>query len=178
MSATHPVARRYLDELERGLGALQPDERREIVREIDDHIADAVAAGRPMEDVLQVLGPAQTLARAYSVETLLNPREKTPAADRWLRLIGLLAVASLPSFILIVVLGSLGLSFTVAGAAIFGAGVLTMAGVTGIMDAPPFVGVLGGPPLAFLGIACLGALYYYLRFLIRLSRATLARTRA
>ena len=178
MSATHPVARRYLDELERGLGAVQPDERRDIVREIDDHIADAVAAGRPMEEVLRVLGPAQALARAYSVETLLNPRDKTPAADRWLRLLGLLAVASLPSFILIAVLGSLGLSFTVAGAAIFVAGVLAMAGVTGIMDAPPFVGVVGGPPLAFVGLACLTALYYYVRFLIRLSRAALARTRA
>lgn len=59
------VAERYLDELRRNLRPLPEDERSDAVREIESHIAEGRADGRPTEAVLAGLGDARTLARAY-----------------------------------------------------------------------------------------------------------------
>ncbi len=56
---------RYLDELRRNLGPLPEAERSDAVREIESHIAEGQADGRPTEVVLAGLGDARTLARAY-----------------------------------------------------------------------------------------------------------------
>jgi uncharacterized membrane protein len=58
-------AERYLDELRRNLRPLPEDERSEAVREIESHIAEGQADGRPTAAVLTGLGDARTLARAY-----------------------------------------------------------------------------------------------------------------
>src|SRR5215203_4159554 len=58
-------AERYLDELRRNLRPLPEDERSEAVREIESHIAEGQADGRPTAAVLAGLGDAKTLARAY-----------------------------------------------------------------------------------------------------------------
>jgi uncharacterized membrane protein len=59
------VAERYLEELRRNLRPLPEDERLDAVREIESHIAEGQADGRPTAAVLAGLGDAKTLARAY-----------------------------------------------------------------------------------------------------------------
>jgi uncharacterized membrane protein len=67
---------RYLDELRRNLGPLPEAERSDAVREIESHIAEGRADGRPTEAVLAGLGDARTLARAYVADYHLRvPRE-------------------------------------------------------------------------------------------------------
>jgi uncharacterized membrane protein len=70
------AAERYLEELRRNLGRLPEAERSEAVREIESHIAEGRAEGRPTEAVLAGLGDARTLARAYVADYHLGaPRE-------------------------------------------------------------------------------------------------------
>ena len=59
------AAERYLEELRRNLKPLPEDERSDTVREIESHIAEGQADGRPTASVLAGLGDARTLARAY-----------------------------------------------------------------------------------------------------------------
>ena len=59
------AAERYLEELRTNLRALPEDERSDAVREIESHIAEGRADGRPTAAVLAGLGDARTLARAY-----------------------------------------------------------------------------------------------------------------
>jgi uncharacterized membrane protein len=70
------AAERYLDELRRNLGPLPEAERSDAVREIESHIAEGRAHGRPTGDVLAGLGDARTLARAYVADYHLRvPRD-------------------------------------------------------------------------------------------------------
>ena len=70
------AAERYLDELRRNLGPLPEDERSDAVREIESHIAEGEADGRPTAAVLAGLGDAKTLARAYVADYHFRvPRE-------------------------------------------------------------------------------------------------------
>ena len=70
------AAHRYLDELRRNLRPLPEDERTDAVREIESHIAEGQADGRPTASVLAGLGDARTLARAYVADYHLRvPRD-------------------------------------------------------------------------------------------------------
>jgi uncharacterized membrane protein len=71
------AAERYLEELRRNLRPLPEDERSDAVREIESHIAEGRADGRPTAAVLAGLGDARTLARAYVADYHLRraPRE-------------------------------------------------------------------------------------------------------
>src|SRR5215212_2191995 len=70
------AAERYLDELRRNLGPLPGDDRSDAVREIESHIAEGQADGRPTASVLGGLGDARTLARAYVADYHLRvPRD-------------------------------------------------------------------------------------------------------
>src|SRR5829696_9153780 len=67
---------RYLDKLRRNLRPLPEDERSDAVREIESHIAEGQADGRPTTAVLGGLGDARMLARAYVADYHLRvPRE-------------------------------------------------------------------------------------------------------
>lgn len=69
------AAERYLNELRRNLGPLPDDERSDAVREIESHIAEGKADGRPTASVLAGLGDARTLGRAYVADYhLREPR--------------------------------------------------------------------------------------------------------
>jgi uncharacterized membrane protein len=69
------AAERYLDELSRNLRPLPEAERSDAVREIESHIAEGRADGRPTTAVLAGLGDAKTLARAYVADYhLREPR--------------------------------------------------------------------------------------------------------
>ena len=70
------AAQRYLEELRRNLRPLPEDERSDAVREIESHIAEGQADGRPTASVLAGLGDARTLARAYVADYHLRvPRD-------------------------------------------------------------------------------------------------------
>ncbi len=74
MIQRHPVVERYLTCLESAINEYELAERQEITDEIRNHIAEATAAGQGLAAVLETLGPADVLARAYAVELGLNPR--------------------------------------------------------------------------------------------------------
>lgn len=181
MTQEHPLVERYLQRLQDGLKAMAPADREEVVRDIRSHIAEAAAAGTPLESVLTTLGPADALARAYSVELLLNPAPGQPAisgVQRFLSLAGLLVLTSIPTLVIVVTLGSIGVSFIAAGAAVFFAGVADLFGMVPsfMTDDPvqvhPAFAIAAGPVLFVLGAAALAGLWKYLKWLAQtLSRA-------
>jgi uncharacterized membrane protein len=176
MTPDHPLAVRYVNKLSGALRDLAPTERAEILIEIRNHISDATAAGTPIEDVLRALGPAEQLARGYRVELLLNPKIGTPRSDRWLKIVGLLAVGSLPTFIIVVTLSAVGVSLSVSGPLVFVAGIAKSLGYLPwvMLDCPPWVAiVLVGPATTALGVAALWGLVAYLKLLIGIVRRVL-----
>lgn len=175
MTPDHPLAARYVDTLNQALGDLGKTDRAEILTEIRNHISDATAAGTPIEDVLRALGPAEQLARGYRVELLLNPKAPTPRSDRWLKIVGLLALGSLPTFIIVVTLSAVGLSLSVSGLVVFVAGVAKAFGYlpTWQLDCPAWVAIVLGPVTTAIGIASVWGLAVYLKLLTRLVRRVL-----
>jgi uncharacterized membrane protein len=180
VSETHPAVARYLARLREELAGIADRERADIVREIEDHVADAAAAGRSIDEVFASLGPADALARAYAVELALNPARPVPGRiDRVLTVIGLLTVASLPSFVIAVVLGAVGVALTAAGVGVLGAGIVALVRPELVPDltVSPWVCFVAGPSLMALGLAALAGLYLYARFLVRVTVQTLRRVR-
>ncbi len=179
MIETHPAAARYLARLRAALASVPAAERDEIVGEIAQHVNDAAAAGRSIDAVLQALGPADTLARAYAVELALNAPPALGRVDRALTIVGLVTIASLPSFLVVVILGAFGLAFTAAGVAVFAAGIAALIDPALVPDltVPRWVCLVVGLPLAAVGIAAFFAVYYYVRGLARLTQQTLKRVR-
>jgi len=177
----HAQATRYLTDLRQALSGLAPAERDEVVDEIRNHIADATAAGRAIEEVLAAIGPVDRLARAYKVELLTSPRDAGAATlagrtDRWLKLVGLVALGSLPSFIVVIVLGTVGVTFVATGVAVFMAGIADSFNALPSwmhMDVEPWVAIVIGPLLVAGGGASLWGLVAYVRFLVRLVRRAL-----
>ncbi len=180
MTSDHPLAARYLAKLDAALRGLDAGERQEVVAELEAHISESVAGGKPIDDVLLALGPADQLARAYKVELLLNPKPEAPRrrADRWLRIFGLVAIGSLPTLVIVVVLASVGLSFSVAGLAVFAAGILDASGQLPWWihsDVEPWVAMALGPMMSAIGILSMIGLVVYIRFVARVVRTVLPR---
>lgn len=180
MAEQHPTVKQYLDRFGAGLSRLPVAEREESVREIASHISEAMAAGQPVADVLEKLGPADRLARAYTADALLRPGEGSRTM-RWLAVIGLLATTSLPSLILIPLLSGLGVGFGLGGTATVLIALLALI-FPGMAESTlalpyPFPEVLAavmGVVLAGLGVLALLALRLYLKFLISAIRRVLA----
>jgi uncharacterized membrane protein len=174
-SSTHPIVDRYLAHLREGLAAMPAADREEVERDISSHIAEAMAAGTPLDTVLTHLGPAEALARAYTVELLLDgPRSKAAGLSwfhRLLALAGLLVLTSIPTIVVVSVLGSIGISFTLSGFAVLIAGIADAAGLTRVLGYDLVIGihpiwaVVLGPLMTIGGVACLIGLFYYLRWL-------------
>ena len=184
MTDAHPLVERYLAKLESGLQGLPAPERAEVVGEIRNHIAEATAAGQPIDAVLTSLGSAEDLARGYAVELLLNrPAVASPGMTRLRRffmLTGLIAIGSVPTFVVVVVLGSIGLTFIASGLVVFCAGILASTGWLPnnvSVDVAPWIAVLVGPAMSLLGVAALAGLVAYVRFTARLVRRVLPRVR-
>ena len=122
MTTPSPVVARYLDQLGQGLAdcGLPPEDRAEITREIESHLADAAAAGTPLAEGIRRLGSPQELARAYAVELLLRPapRPRLP----WRR-----AAASLTSFL------TSALFLAIAGALLVLGGAMALVGALGMV---------------------------------------------
>ena len=80
--------------------------------------------------------------------------------ERALAVIGLLTVGGFITFIVTIVLGSIGVSLLASGIGVFAAGVLGLTGHLEMND-PPLVAVLIGPPLAAGGVTALAVLAGY-----------------
>ena len=183
MKQQHPVIERYMTHLETAIGGLDPADRREVLQEIRNHIAEATAAGKSLDVVLESLGPADALGRAYAVELLLHPQNDRPrhAAERWFRLVGLVVVLSIPTLVAVSTLASVGISFVAGGLFAFVIGVLEAIGVfpwPDLSDVPPVVAIFLGPAMVLVGAVALVALKFYLRFVVRAGRTALAPVRA
>lgn len=175
MKQQHPVVERYVAHLEAAIGGLDAADRREVLQEIRNHIAEATAAGRPLDVVIESLGPADALGRAYAVELLLHPQNDRPrhAAERWFRIVGLVVVLSIPTLVAMSTLGSVGISFVASGLFTFVVGVLEAAGVfpwPHLIDLPPVVAIFLGPAMLIVGAVALVALRFYIRFVVRAVR--------
>lgn len=186
MAQEHPLVERYLSRLQDGLKVMEPSDREEVVRDIRSHIAEATAAGATLESVLTTLGPAETLARAYAVELVLNPAPGRPTMSgfqRFFALAGILALTSIPTLVIVVTLGAVGVSFIASGFAVSIAGIVDAAGISlpfvngSVSDVHPAIAIAVGPVLFVLGVASLWALSRYLRWLARtVSKALPTRT--
>ena len=178
MNQTHPVIDRYLARLNENLSTLSASDRQEIVHDIRSHLAEATAGGRSLESTLETLGPADALARAYSVELMLNPRRPmTSRAAYRLKVAGLIAAGSLPTLFVVILLGGVGGTLVLAG---------MVAAVAGVVDAfgelPPWVQTSGMAPVIVLsiggammlvGLMGILTLRRFMRFVAATWRATL-----
>ena len=100
----------------------------------------------------------------------------TPTAitlTRPLALVGLLALGGLPTFVITIVLLSIGVSFVASGFGVFVAGLMAAAGVLQ-MDDDPIKAILVGPPLAGAGVLALVALVGYFWLAVKITRKVLA----
>lgn len=174
---SHPVVDRYITNLRAGLATMPVADQQEVERDIRSHIAEAMAAGTPIDQVLQALGPADALARAYALELLLDDSRSKAAGisglQRFVSLAGLVALTSIPTIVIVSVLGAVGVSLSVSGLVVALAGIAVAAGLTTIFGQPlvldihPVWAVILGPVMSAAGVACLVGLYYYLRWLGR-----------
>jgi uncharacterized membrane protein len=178
MNQTHPVVDRYLTRLNEHLSTLSASDREEILHDIRSHLAEATAAGRSLETTLETLGPADALARAYSVELMLNPRRAVSSRVAYrLKVAGLIAAGSLPTLFVVILLGGVGGTLVLAG---------LVAAVAGVVDAfgelPPWIQTSGMAPMVVLsiggamilvGLMGLLALRRFMRFVAATWRATL-----
>lgn len=173
MTEEHPVVARYMAQFEQSLRGFDYPEQQEAAHEIRNHIAEACAAGKPLDGVLSSLGSADLLARAYAAELLLNRRtsRRMQSVLGFLKLAGLVAVVSFATFVVVGILGTTGVGFVASGAAIIVIGELEQAGIhlpgvqmSGI--APVWAIALGLLVFA-IGILGLLGLRAYVRFIIR-----------
>ncbi len=180
----HPLVERYLGRLQEGLKSMAPADREEAVRDIRSHIAEATAAGATLESVLTTLGPAEVLARAYTVELLLNPapgRQPMSGSQRFFALAGIVALTSIPTMVVTVTLGSMGVSFIASGLVVFLAGVVDAVGLTlpftngPVTEVHPALAIAAGPALFAVGVLELWALSKYLKWFARTISRTLPR---
>ena len=180
----HPLAERYLTQFDRELAGMAPADRAEVVQEIRNHIAEAVGAGKPIDAVLTALGPADALARGYAVELLLHPKktkQRSGKLQRSFALIGLVALMSIPTLVIVVTLGSIGVSFVISGFVMFVVGIAASLGELPYwvrMDVPPIVAIAGGPFMAAIGVLALVGLVAYVKFIVRATRRVLPRQAA
>ncbi len=171
----NPVAERYLAAFAEALSPMKAAEKQEVVDEIRAHLQDATAAGKPLDETLTRLGSAESLAKAYLVESYLNPK---PSGVGWISrtvgLFGLLVFGSLPTLVITSLLGSLGIAFLIAGPILFSSGIC---GVFDVSLAPvvrtdlePWQQMILGPIMAVAGASLLWCLLLYFRWVIKLVR--------
>ena len=114
----NPLTVRYLEQLTAALRrTLMPEEERDVIcREIESHLAEAVSSGARLTDVLERLGPAEDLARAYAVELALNPRPG-PEGSFWRQALAVAtrASATFASGLLVTIMGAVGVTFAATG---------------------------------------------------------------
>lgn len=183
MIQDHPVVARYLATFGAAIKGIDAEERAAIEQEIRSHIAEATAAGKPLDGVLTALGPAETLARAYSVELLMNPRDqRLKSIGAFLMLAATVVAASVVTLIVVTILGSVGISFAASALVVFVIGVLETYGIhlpgVQLSGIPSEWVIVLAAPLFVIGVAALVLLTKYVRFVGRAMRKRLPRREA
>jgi len=196
----NPAIDRYLTRLSKELADLPEPERTEVIGEIRSHAAEAMQAGAEPAAVLERFGDPRQLAAAYRVELALQGSGwwqqasgwRLPGSGRRLRgvgrffaVLGVTAVTSLMSFIVIVVLGALTLAFTGGGVAAIVAGALSLllpgTFIESTLAIPQTISELlaigAGVALSFLGFISAIALFFYVRIVVRSFRRTVRNLR-
>jgi uncharacterized membrane protein len=175
----HPVIERYVTRFDTSLDKLNCPDRDEIVDEIRNHIAESRGAGKPLETILEALGPADELARAYAAELLLNPRRG--AIRRLAAITAFVAAAGIATVIVVGALGSVGIGFSVSGIAMLLIGILEATDIhlPGVRTngISPIWDIVLGPVVIAIGLASVALLRLYLRFILRTFRRVLPRVR-
>lgn len=178
----NPVVKHYLDQFRASLQGIPEAERADIVREIESHIAEAVDGGRSLADVLERLGPADRLARAYTADAILSGPGRP-----WRKLLtaaGVLTASSLASLFVIPFLGLIGFVMPIAGVMAFVFNLVmviihpgTQLPLTELGNLPSAVetplGLLLNLVMAALGLGALALLRKYIRFMIKTVRSSL-----
>lgn len=100
----------YINELRENLKELPEEQKEDIVREIEQHIADSIAAGREESVVLDRLGTSKVLAKSLAGEYYAKN-------NRILKAIPFFMSTGLESFLMVFLFGGLALLF---GAGIIG----------------------------------------------------------
>ena len=173
------MVQRYVETLNKELKGLTPEERGEVIAEIESHVAEAKERGEEPAVTLQRLGPAQKLARSYRAEIVLERRDGNQVW-RMLAFTALLMGASIPTLIIVTALGGLGIGLVTGG--------VTMAvialfpfGYASIFEVSPewldrAIGLLVAGGLIAAGAVALAAVGLYLRMLAGAFRRVLRAT--
>jgi uncharacterized membrane protein len=174
----HPVVARYMATLGASIRGIDSDERAAIEQEIRSHIAESTAAGKSLDAVLTALGPAEALARAYTVELLMNPRDRRlTSVLAFLKLSATIVVGSFATLIVVAILGSIGVSLTASSVVVFAIGVLETSGIhlpgVELNGVPPEWVITLAAPFFAIGVVALVLLTKYIRFVGRAMRKTL-----
>lgn len=170
MTSAHPQIERYMSRFDAALRRHGLREWAEISSDLRSHIDEAIGYGKPVEAVLRALGPAESLARAYAVELLMEhpagPRRG--ALGRYLGLAGLLAAGSVVTLLVVMTLGSIGVGLLGSGVVLVVIGALEAVGVhlpgVRLAGLPPLAVLAMGPVVFALGWGAAWALWRYLRF--------------
>jgi uncharacterized membrane protein len=181
MSEANPVIERYMTHFEDSLQNYGLREWKDIGADLRSHIAEALEYGKPLDEVLQSLGPADVLARAYAVELKMNQPADTrgKAIGRFLSVIGILAASGVVSFIVVASLGSITMGFVGSGLAMIVIGAIEAIGVhlpgVQLSGIHPLVVVALGPIMMLVGFLAAWGLWLYVRAPINVLRRALPR---
>jgi uncharacterized membrane protein len=182
MSREHPLIAQYMSRFESALRRYGLPDWQGIAADLRSHIAEAESYGKPLASVLEAIGPADPLARAYAVELLLeHPPQNARAKSigRFIKIAGLVLAGSFISFVVVTVLASFGLSFLLSGVVLLAVGALEAAGVplahvsTGGLA--PIAIIAMGPIMLALGWGACWLLWRYVRAAAQALRKVLPR---
>jgi uncharacterized membrane protein len=188
----HPAVDRYMARFQTALRRYHLPDEAEIAADLRGHIAEALAYGKPAESVVESLGPADGLARAYAVELLMgapNRESRESRAElggvsfairRLLIIFGIVAAGGFATAIVALSLGGISLVVALMGPTMLVLGVAELAGapVPGSSLGPfsPLAAIVLSPVPFAIGCAGLWAFWRYIRFLARLLVKTLPRS--
>ena len=176
----NPLIERYMQSFDSALRRYDLSEEKEIAADLRSHIDEALAYGKPLDDVLQALGPADVLARAYAVELKLNPRESGgKAIGRLLSVIAILPATGVLSFLVVSGLGLMAVGFFGSGFAMVVIGVVEGLGVhlpgVQLAGVHPLLVVALGLAIMLVGLVTGWALWLYVRAMIGMLRRLVPR---
>lgn len=139
----------YLRELRESLKGIPEDEKSELLSDYEEHIRMGLEEGRSEEELIQVLGNPEELAKEIRAVYLVKKAEETTSADNLFR--ALMATIELGLFNIFIVL----VPFLVLAAILVA---LFLAGAAFTVAGPVFI--LLSPSSSSAGIALIPALFF------------------
>ena len=133
----------YINELKENLKGLPPEEKEDIVREIEQHIADALATGKEEAFVLGRLGNPEILAKSLAGEYHVKN-------NSILKAIPFYASVSISSFFMVFLFGGMALLFGAGGVGSIAGGIMRTFGNEAVnmsmfnMDVPRILSIPAG----------------------------------